>query len=630
MFNTLDEYTKEKEYLIAFDSDGCVFNNMTVKHQDYFFPALLELFGYEDNSDEKFTLWNKINLDYPLRGINRFLGLYEFFKVFPPEESIAIFAQWIKTANTHKHKSLEDQIRKVQDPLMIKVLLWSKTINSRIKEKLNHIEPFEGAVECVIESSKKADIVVISSANQDAVIREWKEAGLLPYVRFVASQDAGSKVDCLHQLCEKGYKVDHVLMVGDARGDYLAAKDNYAYYYQIKYKSEQESWRTLENEAMYKFFEGTYQYDGEEVLSLALEDGLKVVKCNVDRYTDRFQHVSKDGVYPLEENKLWTMGFYPGQLYLAYAMTKDKTIIRNKEAILKSFQERCDSGHMDTHDIGFLYELTAYYDYKYTGSETSKALLIQAADKLMKRYHEKGGYIQAWGKVDPGNTETRIIIDCMMNLPLLYIVSELTGDDQYAKAAMSHARVSGNTLIREDYSSFHTYWMDILSGQPLYGKTHQGHRDASTWARGQAWAIYGFYKSYEYSGEEEFLDIAIKCADVFINNTPKNDICYWDFDFTNDYPDIRDSSAASIAAAALLKLAKVVEGDLGIKYEKEAIQLLKCLANRYQNNNVYQGCGILKEGMYHRDEGASAFTSWGDYYYLEALYTLIHNSNRNE
>lgn len=370
--------------------------------------------------------------------------------------------------------------------------------------------------------------------------------------------------------------------------------------------------------------------DSDKIIKDAFEASLDVIKNNVEHYYDRFQHVSAEGVYPKEVNKVWTMGFYPGQLYLARIATGDDYYISKREQILASFKERCETGHMDTHDIGFLYEMTAYYDYKVTGDESSKALFLAAADKLMVRYNEKGGFIQAWGPMDPDAEKTRIIIDCMMNLPLLHLATALTGDSKYKEAAISHALVSSKTLIRPDASSYHTYWMDVQTGKPLQGATHQGNRDESTWARGQAWAVYGFYKSYVFTKDPYYLEVATRCADVFLENLPDNEINYWDFDFTDAKPDIRDSSATSIVASGLLRIAKVVGGEKGERYKESAAKLLTILAERYQNRDAYVGAGLLKEAMYHRTGEIDSFTSWGDYYYVEALATYCGHPSASE
>lgn len=627
MYSNLQDYRKEKDYLIAIDSDGCVFDNMTVKHQQYFFPLILDVFNIKDENGDYKKLWEKINLEYPSRGVNRFIGLGEFFKQAQTDLDITLYQEWLNNTAALKNELLETALEKTDDAMMKKALEWSKAVNSKIENELGIIEPFEHAVEAIKNCVDMADIVVVSSANHDAVIKEWEAANLLSHVKLVASQDVATKKTCLEKLKEAGYDEHKIIMIGDAIGDYYAAKSVGAHYYQITYQREANCWKAFNDIYRDEFYKNNYQYNGDDVLQIALQDALKVIKVNKDEYTDRFQHVSENGIYPKEENKLWTMSFYPGQLYLAYEMTGDATYLEHKEEILESFKERCDHGHMETHDIGFLFELTAYYDYKATGNEASKDLVIAAADKLMKRYRENGGYIQAWGPMESEETKTRIIIDCMMNLPLLHIASELTGDPTYKDAAISHAKVSSQTLLRKDATTYHTYWMDKKTGEPLYGATHQGHQDESTWARGQAWSLYGFYKSYEWTKDEAFLDAAKRSADVFIANLPQNDICYWDFDFTDENPDIRDSSAASTAAAGLLKLSQAVEPGLGEKYLEMGVTLLKRLANRYQNNEPYVGCGILKEGMYHRDHGARAYTSWGDYYYVEALSTFLKMKN---
>ncbi|SHH88538.1 glycoside hydrolase family 88 protein [Clostridium grantii] len=624
MYKNLSDYKKNKEFLIAIDSDGCVFNNMKIKHRHYFFPLILKVFEIENKDGKILKLWEEINLEYPSRGINRFLGLGRLFESIDCGYDTKLFNKWLAETDIHKNESLLEFITESHDPMMIKVLEWSNAVNAKLKDEYISDKVFNESIEAIMNAKSYADIVVVSSANYNAIYREWKEVSLLENIQFIASQELGSKSHCLSLIMQKGYDPNKILMIGDAFGDYHAAKSIGVHYYQIRYGNEENCWKLFETKKRDEFLAGKYQYDDDSVLKIALEDSLKVIRENVEFYKDRFQHVSDNGIYPKVENKLWTASFYPGQQYLAYELTGDEYFIKNKKWVLDSFSKRCYEGHMATHDIGFLFELTAYYDYKYTHNEDSKKLFLDAAKKLMKRYRKNGGYIQAWGPMESDEPSTRIIIDCMMNLPLLYLATELTGDDEYYNAAYNHALISSKTLLRENGSSYHTYYMDKATGKPLYGATHQGFSDESTWARGQAWSLYGFYKSYYYTKDEKFLEAAIKSANVFIENLPENDICYWDFNFTDDNPDIRDSSAASTAASGLLKLSNVVSEELSIKFKNSAIKLLQILANRYQNNIPKVGMGILREGMYHRDEGAREYTSWGDYYYVEALYTYFN------
>lgn len=253
MYKTLKEYKKKKKYLIAIDSDGCVFDNMTIKHMKFFFPILLETFEIENDSMDLSRLWERINLEYPTRGINRFLALYKFFQEVKPKGETATFDNWIKTGPIHSNEALTELYSQTNDTFIHKVLKWSYTVNDRIKKELTDVKIFEGAKIAIRNSSEIADVVVVSSANQDAIEREWKEAGLLSYIQFVASQDLGSKASCLKKLIMCGYEPEHVLMIGDAQGDYEAAKAVGAYYYQIQYKNEIDCWKKFEQEHRNEF-----------------------------------------------------------------------------------------------------------------------------------------------------------------------------------------------------------------------------------------------------------------------------------------------------------------------------------------------------------------------------------------
>lgn len=361
----------------------------------------------------------------------------------------------------------------------------------------------------------------------------------------------------------------------------------------------------------------------ESVFDEYINKCLNITDNNINLFTNGFPHVSNKLKYSEEKNKLWTSGFFPGIAYLCYGLTKDEKFLRNKEIYLESFKDRMEKGHMETHDIGFLYTLSCVALYKLTGDKKAYDIAICSADKLAKRYNSMGEFIQAWGKIGIGVPDVKIIIDCMMNLPLLYWTAEEKNDSKYFDIAKNHALTSSKYLLRNDGSTYHTYLMDPISGRAIVGKTHQGRFDETTWSRGQAWSIYGFTLSYAYTKEEFFLEAALKSADYFINNLPKDFISYWDFSFTDVNPDIKDTSAASIAASGLLELSKYVEGNIKFLYEKTAKIILQQLCVYYFTPNGSNG--FLKEGMYHRDDGAEECTSWGDYFFLEALYKTKKN-----
>lgn len=347
----------------------------------------------------------------------------------------------------------------------------------------------------------------------------------------------------------------------------------------------------------------------------ALAYALSIVKKDLGLFTDHYPHVSKNNVYPLEKNELWTASFYPGMCYLAYDVTGDKEYIKHEQDYLYSFRRRLQDKVGIDHDLGFLYTLTCVDDYMLTGSKEAYDLAMEAAKVLAARYNEKGHYIQAWGDMGIGYPDVKIIIDTMMNLPLLY----WTGDPELLRIARNHAKTAADNLIRPDFTSYHAYLMDPETGKAVKGITHQGYADESTWARGQAWAVYGFAISYRYTKEERFLEVSKKTAEVFIKNLPEDSVCYWDFTFNDKNPDIRDTSAAAIFVCGLLELCQFVSEEEAACYRQIVDRVMDSLWEKYTTRQIPEATGVLTEGMYHRNNGAEECVIWGDYFYLEAL-----------
>ena len=335
---------------------------------------------------------------------------------------------------------------------------------------------------------------------------------------------------------------------------------------------------------------------------------------NAHLYQTGFPHVSTGYRYLAEENRYWTSAFHPGMMYLAYDLTGNQEFLQYAGRYLDSFEGRLDEQVHITHDLGFLYTLSCGAYQQLTGDERAGAIADRAAGMLAGRYHRTGRYIQAWGEFGKGDPNVRIIIDTMLNLPLLY----RSDKEEYRQMARAHAETSAAHLIRKDYSSYHTYWMDAQSGTPVRGATHQGFRDESTWARGQAWAVYGFALSYVKTKEPAFLETAINCAEVFIRNLPADSVPYWDFNFNDHIPDIKDSSAAAIFLCGLLELCKHTDQATAQRYRETAQKMFFSLFLDYFDHNP-DNIGVLKQSMYHRDDGAGEFTAWGDYFFFEAV-----------
>lgn len=334
---------------------------------------------------------------------------------------------------------------------------------------------------------------------------------------------------------------------------------------------------------------------------------------------------SQELIYPEWENVEWTPGFWTGELWLLYEHFRKKKYLKALEGLLLTFRQRLEEDTtLETHDIGFLYTLSTWAGYQILGNQEYLDLSIRAANRLMDRYHEKAGIIQAWGNLNNKDQQGRMIIDCLLNLPLLYDISAVTGDQRYYQAAYTHAKQAQRYLVREDASTYHTFYMDVHTGEPIKGTTAQGYSDLSSWARGQAWAVYGFTLSYLHTGDSSFLETAQKTADYFLERLPKDLVPYWDLYFTSG-EEYRDSSAAGILACGLLELAKhlPLSNPKRKLYEETAVSMVKSLAENYTT----KGCrsnGILLHGVYSipHGNGVDECCIFGDYFYLEALIRL--------
>jgi len=360
----------------------------------------------------------------------------------------------------------------------------------------------------------------------------------------------------------------------------------------------------------------------------AIQFILKKIDENLETFTYKFpSSASRGNVYDAVDNTDWTACFWTGMLWLAYQNTKDEKYRKVAEIQLKSYQNRIEQRiATETHDLGFLYTLSCVFSYKLTGNVEAKRVALLAADVLMERYFEKAGIIQAWGSLDDPTQRGRMIIDCCMNLPLLYWASEQTGDPKYFNAARSHVRQAEKYIVRADASTFHTFYMDPETGAPRFGKTAQGFSDASCWARGQAWAIYGFPLSYAYTKDAELLDMTKKVANYYLNRLPEDEVCYWDLVFTSGDEE-RDSSSVPIVACGLLELIKYLpesDPDRAI-YEKASQKMLLSLSENYTTKDCPESNGILLHAVYAKPQGSGIdeCNIWGDYYYFEALTRLV-------
>ncbi|MFC8680678.1 glycoside hydrolase family 88 protein [Microbacterium ureisolvens] len=338
-----------------------------------------------------------------------------------------------------------------------------------------------------------------------------------------------------------------------------------------------------------------------------------------DRYRQRPAH----GGIPLGGNRGWTTSFRTGMLWLAWELTGDDAYRDAALVDAADFDRRVRAEEdLDTHDLGFLYTLSTVAAWRLLGDEQARDASLLAADHLMRRFLEPAGIIQAWGDLSDPAQRGRTIIDSLMNMPLLTWTHEQTGDERFSDAVVRHTAQLREHILREDDSTFHTFYWDAETGEPLRGATEQGAFDESCWARGQAWGIYGFAMNYAVTGNAELLDGARRCAEYFIRHLPADEVPFWDLVYTDGSDAPRDSSAAAIAVCGLLELAKVEkDAARAAEWTARAHSILASLIANYAPANPEDSDALLLHSVYDlpKDNGVDEGTLWGDYFYLEAL-----------
>lgn len=359
----------------------------------------------------------------------------------------------------------------------------------------------------------------------------------------------------------------------------------------------------------------------KEEIKETLDFIISKIDSNLKDFTYDFpSSASKNNIYQKNANDIWTTSFWTGMLWLAYEVTGEDKYRIPAEIQLMSFKDRLDHEvEIDTHDLGFLYSLSAVAQYKLTGNEVAKEIGLTAADHLMGRYKEKGEFIQAWGDInDPENY--RLIIDCLLNLPLLFWAAEVTGNKEYYDIGYKHYRTAVKYVVRDDASTYHTYYFDPETGAPAKGVTYQGYSDTSCWARGQAWGIYGIPLNYIYTKDEDAEELYRKLSNYFLNRLPEDLIAYWDLIFMEgDEP--RDTSSNAIVVCGILEMDKWINDDEEKEtYKKSVHAMMRSLIDNYTTKNTDSN-GILLHGVYARPQGngVDECVIWGDYYFMEAL-----------
>ena len=352
--------------------------------------------------------------------------------------------------------------------------------------------------------------------------------------------------------------------------------------------------------------------------------------------TKRSQNKIASGILPdgshMDVDPLnWTSGFWAGLNFMLYEYTKNPDYFNTGCNVEKKLDAGLANFEGLYHDVGFMWHIVSGAHYRLTGDEDSKRRNLFAASSLFSRFIIDGGFIRAWNGAGRENARNYnwTIVDCMMNIPLLYWASDVLGDDRFERVAMAHADMTLLDHIRPDGSVAHIVEHDRESGEVLKTYGGQGIKEGSSWSRGQSWAVYGFTLSYLHTGEERYLDAAKRVSNYFIANCCDDWLPRVDFRAPSE-PIYYDSTAGAIAACGMLELARVLPEDEGGMYAHAAIKILKAMKERFCNfspdNDYILGYGSARyplPGMTLEQSGIHIPIIYGDFYFTEAILKLL-------
>lgn len=324
--------------------------------------------------------------------------------------------------------------------------------------------------------------------------------------------------------------------------------------------------------------------------------------------------------YEFSNSGWWCSGFYPGTLLYLYEETKDAALYTEAERILKVLEkEKLNTG---THDLGFMMFCSFGNANRIAPKPEYKEILLTSARSLSTRFNPKVGCIKSWDSRNAA--DFLVIIDNMMNLDLLFWATKVSGDSSFYKIAVTHANTTIKNHFRPDYSTYHVINYNAETGGIKQKKTAQGAADESAWARGQAWGLYGFTATYRETKDKHYLDQAKHIADFLLShpNMPADKIPYWDFNAPGIPNALRDASAGSIIAAALIELSQYVDAASATTYLNTAATILRSLSSpAYKAAAGKNGGFIIEHGVGHMPNKTEIDVplTYGDYYFIEAM-----------
>ena len=366
----------------------------------------------------------------------------------------------------------------------------------------------------------------------------------------------------------------------------------------------------------------------KEKLEAAAKAACDKLKANTEKYGLGFPGTcSVDYKYVRGENKNWECGMYTGCYWLAYEITGDEYFKDCAEKMLETFYERVEKKiGVDDHDVGFVFTPSLVAAYRITGNEKAKEMALKIFDYYYSTGYSKEGkfIIRSHGGWRNGNMAMyRTMMDSLMNAPLFFWASEVTGNEEYKKAAADHVKTTEQLLIRENGSSFHHYQFDPVTSAPMYGVTLQGKSNDSTWGRGHSWGVYGFPIAYSYTKEPFMKEVHKDVSYFLLNKLPTDCVPYWDYDYEEGDDQPRDASCGAISACGLLEMAGMLpEGDADKAiFESAAAQMLEAIIDNCTGDigREYDGLICHVTHALPQGQGIDECAVYGDFFYLEAL-----------
>lgn len=350
--------------------------------------------------------------------------------------------------------------------------------------------------------------------------------------------------------------------------------------------------------------------------------------ANIERFNGQFPFIGNGDKYILTDNTTWVSGYWTAWLWQIYNHTKDPLFREAAERHFEGYNHRFNTIDIHCHDVGVIYDMGAVRGYTVTGDKKWRNIGLRAAAFLSTRFKAKGNYLQAWGM--PYSQEppfNRTIIDSLCCIPLWFWAAEILEDNYYKKIASSQADTVMKYLVRADYSSMHTFYFNPDTQAPERSETAQGASNDSTWSRGQGWGIQGFPICYAFTGDEKYLDVAVKMLDWYMDALGEDIVPPWDF---SKMDEEKDTSALTLAVNGMLRIAHLPDIDKELRQacllmaKKSMVKIIK----DYSSIREDDAWGLIREGVYAkpRMDGVNEYMIWGDYYFVESLMILAETN----